>query len=158
MQAEIKVNSLNYFHSDVISSISPPDTAIRNEYVFGIVGNDRCNGYCERASPGSVLFTIGAETVGFLWITTSTTISLNTWTSIMVKRTSGVYSLYINGISQIINIDQGVDSNVIGNAALPVIIGLNFDGQIRNLFVNSILIGETYNNNYYISITIISYL
>ena len=58
----------------------------------------------------------------------------------MVKRISGSYSLYINGVSQTTNTYGSVDSNVIGNAAIPVIVGENLNGQLKNLFVNGKLI------------------
>ena len=67
----------------------------------------------------------------------------------MVKRISGIYSLYINDINQNVNIYGNVDSNVIGNADIPVVIGENLDGQLRNLYVNDQLIGKRYYYCYY---------
>jgi len=140
IKSDIIVTSIRDHHSDVIGSYAGP--GIRNVYSFGIVGTNRCSGGCSSATPGAVFFVIGAENINFLWVVTTTTIALNTWTTIEFKRISGTYSLYINGVSQTTSTYGSVDSNVIGNAAVPVTVGGNLDGLLRNLYVNGKLIGK----------------
>ena len=148
IQADIFISSLTAHHSGVIRSWSGAP-GIRNVYEFGIVGTNKCGGYCPSAIAGAVMFFIGTEGVSLMSITTTTTVSSNTWTTIMVKRISGSYSLYINGVSQTTNTHGSIDSNVIGNAALPVIVGDNLNGQLKKLFVNGNLIGKHRDHYYY---------
>ena len=103
IQADIYITSLatDAHHSDVVVSWSP--VGVRNGYGFGTVGTNLCTGMCTTATPGAVLFYLATEGVSYLWITTTTTVPLNTWTTIMVRRISGSYSLYINGVSQTTN-------------------------------------------------------
>ena len=149
IKADVYITSIAVHHSDVIASYG--GYGDRTTYVFGIDGTNLCAGMCPSSTPGAVLFVIGTEGVSFRWIKTTTAVPLNTWTTIMVKRISGTYSLYIKGASQSINTYGSVDSNVIGNAAIPVTVGGNLNGQLRNLVINGKLIGKKYycadNNN-----------
>jgi len=149
IKADVYITGLAANHSDVIASPDISNGGVRNSYAFGTVGTNKCSGLCSSASAGAVLFVLATEGYSYKWIITTTTISLNTWTTIMVKRVSGSYSLYINGVSQTTNTYGSVDSNVIGNAALPVIVGNNLNGQLRNLFVNNKLIGKHHYCYYY---------
>ena len=148
IKADVYITSLAANGDQTYAIVSPGPTGTRNEYGLGIVGTNKCSGMCSTSTPGAVLFLLATEGVCFLWITTTTTVSLNTWTTIMVKRISGSYSLYINGVSQATISYGSVDSNVIGNAALPIIVGSNLNGQLRNLFVNSKLIGKHHHRYY----------
>ena len=149
IKADVYITSSATLSSNVIGSYG--GAGVRNSYGFGIVGTDLCSSHCPTTTSRAVVFALGTEGCCYLHITTTTTVSLNTWTTIMVKRISGSYSLYINGISQATNIYTygSLDSSVIGNAGLPISVGSSLNGQLRNLYVDNKLIGKRYYYHYY---------
>jgi hypothetical protein len=141
-EAEVYLNS--YADGNGIIEASSTTYGIVNEFSFQVIGE---NGAGETRLLPVGSFGIYNGTRGeslSIHYTDVAIIDLNTWTKVTAKRINGVWSLFINDIECSVDRfdDNGVPNDQFGNIALPVYIGrseqadLNFDGQIRNIFLS----------------------
>ena len=141
-EAEVYLNS--YADGNGIIEASSTTYGIVNEFSFQVIGE---NGAGETRLLPVGSFGIYNGTRGeslSIHYTDVAIIDLNTWTKVTAKRINGVWSLFINDIACSVSRfdDNGVPNDQFGNINLPVYIGrseqadLNFDGQIRNIFLS----------------------